>query len=443
MKDGALSPAAGASGPAEGPWPEEPLGLWEGVGAEIELMIVDAETLDVRPMADRLIEAVAGEPGASEVERGGIAWSNELALHVLELKTNGPAPGLEGLEVEFGEGVREASSILRTMNCRMMPGGMHPWMDPQRELRLWPHEYTEVYRAFDRIFSCRGHGWANLQSTHVNLPFRGDDEFRRLHEAVRLILPLIPALAASSPFLDGAAGPALDNRLLAYRDNARRVPSVTGEVVPESVRSRAAYRSCILEPIYADLAPLDPEGVLRAEWVNARGAIARFGRGAIEIRVVDQQECPAADLAVVAAVVASVRRLAEGPLAEPPYPEIDQGELVELLDRTIVRGGAAVVEGPEYVELLGLPRSSRLSAREAWQHLVEVSGLLRPASPWRGPMEVILERGNLAERLRSATGLDPVPEGRDDLPRSRAQLQAVYRDLCDCLDRGAVFTGEG
>lgn len=102
----------------------------------------------------------------------------------------------------------------------------------------------------------------------------------------------------------------------------------------------------------------------------------------------------------------------------------------------------SIVGGPEYLELLGLPRSSAVSAREVWQHLAEVSGLLSPASPWRGPMEVILERGSLAERLRTATGLDPVPDGPDDLPQSRAKLRAVYRQLCDCLERGAVFTGE-
>jgi hypothetical protein len=32
--------------------------------------------------------------------------------------------------------------------------------------------------------------------------------------------------------------------------------------------------------------------VLRHEWVNARGAIARFDRSAIEIRVLDVAECP-------------------------------------------------------------------------------------------------------------------------------------------------------
>ena len=64
------------------------LGLFQGYGVELEYMIVDAHTLDVRPIADRLIEA---EHGAieNEIERGAFAWSNELARHVLEIKTNG------------------------------------------------------------------------------------------------------------------------------------------------------------------------------------------------------------------------------------------------------------------------------------------------------------------------------------------------------------------
>ena len=53
---------------------------------------------------------------------------------------------------------------------------MHPWMDP-RAASLWPHEYGEVYAAYDRIFDCRRHGWANLQSVHLNLPFADEREF--------------------------------------------------------------------------------------------------------------------------------------------------------------------------------------------------------------------------------------------------------------------------
>jgi gamma-glutamyl:cysteine ligase YbdK (ATP-grasp superfamily) len=426
-------------GPAEAAWPEEPLALWEGIGVEIELMIVAADTLDVRPVADRLIETVTGMPGASDVHRGPIAWSNELALHVLELKTDGPAPRLEGLSATFGEAVHEASAALRALDCRLMPGGMHPWMDPDTELRLWPHEYTDVYRAFDRIFSCRGHGWANLQSTHVNLPFRGDEEFRRLHDAVRFVIPLIPAIAASSPFLDGSAGPALDNRLLAYRDNARRVPSLTGRVVPEPVRSRAEYRARVLEPMWRDLEPLDPEGILRDEWVNARGAIARFGRGAIEIRVIDQQESPAADLAVVAAIAAAVRRLADGPLADGEGDAVEQDDLVDLLDRTIHQGGNAVVRNGRYLDLLGIVPRGEVFVREVWWHLVEEAGLHRDPE-WALPLRTLLTEGTLAERVRVAVGLDALPDGHDR-PVSRERLRAVYRELCDGLEGNGIFRG--
>ena len=282
------------------PAPERP-GLLEAWGVEIEYVIADAESLDVRPICDRLLERVAGAPVA-EVERGTIAWSNELTLHVLELKTNGPAPALEGLAAAFQESVADANRHLADLGARLLPGGMHPWMDPGSETRLWPHEYNEVYRTFDRIFGCSGHGWANLQSTHLNLPFSGDEEFGRLHAAVRLVLPLVPAFAASSPFVEGRRGPALDTRLAMYRGNARRVPSVTGSVVPEAVFSRAEYERVVLGRIYGDLAELDPEGVLRHEWVNARGAIARFDRGTVEVRLIDAQECPSADLAVTPAI---------------------------------------------------------------------------------------------------------------------------------------------
>ena len=79
---------------------ERILGLFEGFGIELEYVIVDSETLDVRPVADRVIEAEHGSV-KSEIERGPMAWSNELARHVIEIKTNGPAPRLSGLAEGF------------------------------------------------------------------------------------------------------------------------------------------------------------------------------------------------------------------------------------------------------------------------------------------------------------------------------------------------------
>lgn len=416
----------------------EPLGLWEGTGVEVEYAIVDAATLDVKPVADRLLAAARGatdgerESGGrssdgapGDVERPPLAWSNELALHVIELKTVAPAPTFAGLAGHFQQSVDEIIQLLAPLGARLLPGGMHPWMDPDRELRLWPHEFNDVYRAFDRIFGCRGHGWANLQSTHVNLPFRGDEQFARLHDAVRLVLPLIPALAASSPVLDGRLGPALDNRLLAYRDNARSVPSVSGAVVPEHVRTRAEYQEVVLDRIYADLRPLDPEGVLRHEWVNARGATARFSRGSIEIRVIDCQECIPSDLAVAAAVVAAVHGVAQSDGAVPA-----DAALHDVLDRTVGRGREALVQDELYLERLGFGGAARpVSAGDVWARLA-APVLADPTVPeLHAPLRLMLRRGPLAERIVRALGGAP----------SRATLREVYARLCACVEAGEPF----
>jgi len=403
-------------------------GLFQAFGVEIELMLVDAGTLSVRPECDELMARVAGSAD-SEVELGDIAWSNELTLHVLELKTNGPAPSLSGLAGKFHESVRRANAELASMGARLMPGAVHPWMDPATETELWPHEYTEVYHTFDRIFGCSGHGWANLQSTHLNLPFADDEEFGRLHAAIRLVLPLIPALSAASPYLDGRRAGALDARLAAYRGNARRVPSVTGLVVPEPAFTREQYQREILGRIYADLAPHDPEGILRHEWANARGAIARFDRGTVEVRVIDAQECPAADLAVVAAVTEVVRALAVGPLAErDPARDPSTERLAALLEATTVEGEQAVLGVAGLAPVLGLPAAAR-TAGDAWKALLDRFPPSDPLGEWTQALDVILRRGPLARRLVAAVG---------DAP-DRARMTSVFGELCACLERNGTF----
>lgn len=417
--------------------PEPGLGLFEGFGVEIEYMIVDRETLDVRPVADRLMEAVAGVPTA-EVELGEIEWSNELVLHVLEMKTNGPVSTLEGLAARFDDGIRRADELLQTIDCTLLPGGVHPWMHPGTETRLWPHEYTEVYRTFDRIFSCRGHGWANLQSTHLNLPFQGDREFAALHASVRGLLPLLPALAASSPIIDGRPTGVLDHRLIEYRSNSKQVPSVAGAVVPEPSSSRAAYEREVLDRIYHDLAPLDPSGALRHEWVNARGAIPRFDRGTIEIRVLDPQECPEADLAVLAATTAAVKVCTYGVLeGNRTLDRVPTRDLAGLLDAVIRDGGMARVENRAYLAALEVPRPGRrIFVAELWETLLgraADAGIMEAdmvgGGELGGPLSVILERGPLARRILNASGNNP----------DHRSLTSICRELADCLRGGTMF----
>ena len=81
---------------------------------------------------------------------------------------------------------------------------------------------------------------------------------------------VLPALAASSPIIEGKISPQLDTRLEVYRHNCAKIPSVTGLVIPELAQSKAEYEREIFQRIYRDLAPHDPERILQDEWVNAR-----------------------------------------------------------------------------------------------------------------------------------------------------------------------------
>ena len=408
------------------------LHLFEAFGVELEYMIVDRASLSVRPIADRLLT----EDGqvVSEVEHGPISWSNELVSHVVELKTTAPAP-MEGLERMFAEHVREINQRLDADGCALMGSGTHPFFDPDTETEIWPHEYNEVYRTYDRIFGCRGHGWSNLQSAHLNLPFADDDEFGRLHAAVRIVLPIIPALAASTPFLDGATHGCLDARLDVYRRNQARVPELAGKVIPEPVFSEAEYEDRIYSPIMRGLEPHDPERVLQKHFANSRGAIARFDRGSIEIRLIDLQECPTADIGVLALIAAAVRALTEERWASArDQRRWHEDELVPILDGCIRDAEHHVIADERYLEGLGLDGGPR-AAGAVWRHLLESLG---PAltDPHAMAIEHIVRAGTLASRLRAAAEAPGAAAG--DRPAGAppaGRVRDAYARLIACLER--------
>jgi gamma-glutamyl:cysteine ligase YbdK (ATP-grasp superfamily) len=407
------------------------------VGVEVEYMVVDSQTLSVLPVVDRVLEGMAGAI-VSEVEWGSLAFSNELVLHVLELKTNGPATSFHGLDVSFQAGVARANEQLGPLGGVLLPTAMHPWMDPESETTLWPHEFSPVYETFDRVFGCTGHGWSNLQSTHLNLPFADDGEFGCLHAAMRVVLPLIPGLAASSPLVEGRPTGFLDNRMEMYRMNSRRIPSVAGQIIPEPMFTQVDYEREILGRMYADIAPHDPERILQDEFLNARGAIPRFGRGSIELRVMDVQEAPVADLAMAELASGAVRLLVEEELSSRSLQEgLGVSDLAPVFLHSLKEGERFVVDHPRYLEALGFP-GRRASVQDLWWHLLEtVAGhdlLLGEAS--QSTLEGLLKRGPLAREILRALDLS---QSGSATPPSREALREVYGALALCLREGVTF----
>jgi gamma-glutamyl:cysteine ligase YbdK (ATP-grasp superfamily) len=404
--------------------------LFQGYGIELEYMLVDRDSLKIKPITDELLKHELGDYG-SDFENGIVTWSNELVLHVVELKSTKPESDFAALEIQFTENVKRINSILSKWNAMLMPTAAHPFMDPIRETKIWPHENNEVYAIYNKIFDCRGHGWSNLQSTHLNLPFYDDEEFAKLHAAIRLVLPILPALCASSPILDGRLTGLMDTRLKFYKTNQSKIPSITGKVIPEAVFSKRNYLNTIYEKIKADIAPYDPDEELNAIWVNSRGAIPRFDRGSIEIRIMDIQECPAADLAALTLVIETIKGLSADLFVglEAQMKWKTEG-LAQILDQTIIKAGHTVLDNAEYLALFDFPERKALAC-ELWIYIL--NKLLKRGTAsldrYKNELSVILESGTLAQRIVRAIDKD----------QSFENIANVYRRLSDCLSQNKMF----
>jgi gamma-glutamyl:cysteine ligase YbdK (ATP-grasp superfamily) len=406
------------------------LHLFQGYGIELEYMIVDKESLEVKPISDELLKHELGEYG-SDFENGIVSWSNELVMHVVELKSTKPESDLEALKLSFQENVGLINTILSEHHAMLLPSAAHPFMNPATETKLWPHDNNEVYDIYNKIFDCTGHGWSNLQSTHLNLPFADPVEFSKLHAAVRLILPLLPALCASSPILGGKASGFLDTRLTYYKTNQASIPSITGQVIPEAIFSKAEYEELIFDKIKKDITPFDPEDILDPMWVNSRGAITRFDRGSIEIRIMDVQECPSADLAIVTLVNETLKEFTKGHfLSEKEQMKWEVEPLAALLDKSIKDGPKAVFDNTGYLKIFGINKSSA-TTKEIWQAII--NQLTKTGNhtleKWMPELTVILNEGTLSERILKSLNGD----------FSNAALVKVYKQLANCLAENRMF----
>jgi carboxylate-amine ligase len=183
--------------------------------------------------------------------------------------------------------------------------------------------------------------------------------------------------------------------------------------------------------MYAQIAPLDPEGELQYEWLNSRGAIARFERNAIEIRLLDTQETPIADLAIARLVAETVRAL-----CEQRWCSLDQlaaiatHKLRAVLDRTIEHADEVVIADPELLGAFGIP-DAKLSAGELWAALSERLLADAHTPDLQHALGVILREGPLARRIVRALGSDPHPN----------RIREIYRELAQCLHEGRMYGG--
>ncbi len=401
--------------------------IFSVLGIEIEYMLVDKNTLTVQPKSDLILNLLAGKQ-INEVVLGEIAVSNELVMHVIELKNHGPKPPSHAFATAFQQTILHLQPFLEQHQLELLPTGAHPWMNPLLETKRWPHGNNAIYQQFDAIFNCQGHGWANLQSMHINLPFANDEEFCQLHNTIRLILPLLPALAASTPLLDGRQTGLLNSRLDFYAKNQARIPSISGQIIPEFISSEAQYQEEILKPMYRDISPFDPSGILQHQWLNSRAAIPKFDVKAIEIRILDTQECVNADIAIASVIHAILKRWYESGSQVFLEKICSTEQLKAIYDQTIKTGLTVQIEDPSLFAQWQLPKKPGMTVRDIWSLLIEsVSSELSQESQLA--LEHLLNHGNLSERIVRACSHD----------FSKEKMMQVYRQLGGCLLKNEQF----
>jgi glutamate---cysteine ligase / carboxylate-amine ligase len=162
------------------------------VGLEEEFAILDLGTLDLvsrfEDLRDAaaatdptLTESIAGELIASEIEiRSGRGATFAAALE----SQRDLRPRLFGLAADRGAALGAT--------------GTHPWAD-YREQRIID---TEHYRRLDQ--ELRYVVWRNNTfSLHVHVGVHGADRAVRTADRLRPVLPLLLAISANSPYLDG------------------------------------------------------------------------------------------------------------------------------------------------------------------------------------------------------------------------------------------------
>jgi gamma-glutamyl:cysteine ligase YbdK (ATP-grasp superfamily) len=239
-------------------------------------------------------------------------FGKELQLHVMELKANSPFKSPIEFEETMQNAVLTLSQIVQKRGANLLGTGMHPLLRLE-ETAVWPHYHRKIYREYAKIFNLKQHGWLNIQSFHLNLPYQKEADGVLLHNLLANLCAYLPAIAASSPIYEGNAGSDGDNRLRFYEVNQKEIPSITADVIPEYATSFSRYKHDVIVQYSEDLAKAGADKTLLwREWVNSRGVIFRFDRSALEVRVMDEQECIKSDVALSCFIRAALRGLIVG-----------------------------------------------------------------------------------------------------------------------------------
>ncbi len=300
-----------------------------------------------------LAEAIAGELISSEIEIRSGRGENYAAALALQQEVR-----------------RRLFALAAAHNVMLGATGTHPWADYREQRIIDTDHYHRVEEGLKYV------AWRNNTfSAHVHVGMRGADRAVRVCDRLRPVLPMLLAISANSPFLEGREAGLHSVRSQIFTKSFPRcgVPDVFGgwdsfrEYIDFLVRTRS-----IVE--YTQV------------WWSIR---PHLSFGTVEVRICDTQATAMESAALTALIVACVAQAARDNDEGRPHTDLAPRWIEENMWRAIRYG----LDG----ELLDLESGHAYPARAA------IDRLLDWTAPMRSELGLTVEfpSANGAQRQRA------------------------------------------
>jgi glutamate---cysteine ligase / carboxylate-amine ligase len=334
------------------------------IGIEEEFAIVDPETLDLRHRFEDLYAACLQDELLAESAAG------ELIASEIEIRSGRAESFAQAMDLQRERRTR-LFALAEGMGLGLAATGTHPWANYLDQRIIDTPHYARLGEEL-RWVAQRNNTW----SLHVHVGVRGADRAVAVCDHMRGVLPMLLALSANSPFLDGR-----DTGLQSVRTEifTRTFPRCG---IHEPFGGWSAYRDFI------DLL-VRTNSIVEATqlWWSVR---PHHTFGTVELRICDAQTRGEESFGLGALITACIAQAAidydEGRLPEP----LRQREIEENLWRAIRYGMDAM--------MIDFDRGEETPARAVMERLAEWT---TPARESLG-LDVALPELNGAQRARRA-----------------------------------------
>jgi carboxylate-amine ligase len=327
------------------------------VGLEEEFALLDPVELGLVPRFEDVRAAAAADP----VLAGAIA--GELIASEIEIRS-GRGDNLKAAIAAQRDRRRRLFAAADECGVALGSTGTHPWSD----YRAQPIIDTEHYRRVEQ--GLKYVAWRNNTfSLHVHVGIRGADRAVAVCDRLRPVLPLLLAISADSPFLDGRDSGLHSARTQTFTKSFPRCG------IPDAFGDWATYAAYI-DFLMATRSIVEYTQV----WWSIR---PHFSFGTVEVRICDAQATGSESEALAGLIVACVAQAARDYDDGVPAQSLAPRLIEENMWRAIRYG----LDG----EFIDLPAARTYPAAQAPERLLS----------WTAPVRAEL---GLAVELPAANG---------------------------------------